>query len=131
MADAVTSKDIFLSRNKLVRRITGVSDGTGEVTVVKVDKSALVGPEGIEPRRLVVRRLEWAVEGYDGLQLLYDHGTDNLIDILVRAGMRDYGDEGGLSDTELDGTGDIVLTSIGATSGGVYDILLEVELRGG
>lgn len=130
MADTVDTITIFSSPHKLVRRFTNVSDASGESAVVKVDKSALTGPEGIEPRKLVVLSLRWAIQGFTSVRLFFDHTTDDEIVVLSGNGYEDYGRFGGLVDpATAGGTGDILLTTAGAASGATYDITLEVELR--
>lgn len=132
MADTVDIIRLYIDKRRLVERYTNVSDGTGESAVIKVDKSTLVGPtaEGDEPLRIVIRSLRWAVQGFTSVRLLWDHTTDDEAAVLSGNGFEDYSPFGGLVDPKsAGGTGDLLLTTAGTTSGNTYDITAEYELR--
>lgn len=130
MADAVDTIVMFSGRLRYAARFTNVSDGTGESAVVKIDKSALIGPDGTEPGRLVVEELVWNIQGFTSVRLFWDHTTDDEIDVLSGGGSRDYTGVGGLVDpASAGGTGDIVLTTAGGTSGSSYDISIVVRMK--
>jgi len=63
MADAVTTNTIFSGTKRLVERYTNISDGTGEAAVIKVDKSTLIGPDGTEPAKIVIEKIEYVCDG--------------------------------------------------------------------
>jgi hypothetical protein len=111
-------------------RITNVSDSTGESAVIKVDKSALVDVHGLEPRRLIIMYVKWAIQGFASVRLNFDHSTDDEGLVLpVGSGERDYFSDGGLKDPlSAGGTGDLLLTTNGGASGSTYDIVLHVRL---
>jgi hypothetical protein len=130
MADTVDTITIFAGRLRRIVRITNASDGTGESAVAKIDKSALTGPDGTEPSKLVVEKIEGNVDGMQ-VRLFWDHDTDDEIGIFSGGSIdRDYRKGGGLVDPgSTGGTGDILLTTSGHTSGDSYDLTLHLRLK--
>jgi len=136
MADAVDTQVMVNGQNRYVARFTNLSDGTGESTVTKVDRSALTGPDGVNaPAKLVIEELDWNVQGFTYVSLLWDDGTDQQIDLLSGDSYRDYRHLGGLvPDDHTDqvatpANGDIILTTAGLTSGNTYDITVVLRLK--
>jgi hypothetical protein len=130
MADTVDTIVLFSGRRRRVIRITNVSDGTGESAVVKVDKSALTGPDGTEPSKLVIEWIEHTIQGFSSVRLLWDHTTDDEAVVLSGNGAKDYRSAGGLIDPASAGdTGDLLLTTAGAISGATYDITIGLRLK--
>lgn len=129
MADAVDVLTVFAGRRRRVVRLTNLSDGTGESAVVKVDKSAITGPDGTEPGRIVVEKIQYSIEGMS-VRLFWDHTADDEIVTLVGQGELDWTCCGGLIDPASAGdTGDIILTTNGHTAGDSYDITLHLRLK--
>lgn len=130
MADAVTNTTLFAGTRRRAVQLTNVSDGTGESAVIKVDKSTLIGPNGLEPSKLVIEEIIWSVKGFDAITLAWDHTTDDTAEVMSGNGGRDYTYLGGLADpASVGGTGDLVLTTIGAAASAVYDITLILRLK--
>lgn len=128
MADTVDSIVLLGGVNKRIVRLLNISDGTGESGVVKVDKSTLIGPNGLEPGRLSIMSIQWAIQGFTSVRLYWDHTTDDEIAALSLAGYFAY--PGGLVDpASAGGTGDILLTTAGGASGATYDITLTCKLK--
>lgn len=124
MTTATTETILFDGNRRSVHHITGLnSDATGETGVQKIDKSALTTFDGNEPSSLTVEEIEWNIQGFTSIDLLWDHGTDILITTLSGAGEYSWLSAGGKHDTGT-GTGDILLTSRGAADGDSYDITL-------
>lgn len=129
MADTVDTIVVFSGTRRRVVRLLNLSDGTGETGVIKVDKSALIGPNGKEPTKLVIEKIEYAVDGMS-VRLYWDHTTDDEIAVLTGAGFFDWTDSGGLVDPGSAGdTGDILLTTVGHTAGDSYNITLWLRLK--
>ncbi len=129
MADAVDSKVVFSSRNRYIVRLVNISDGTGESAVVKVDISALTGPDGTPPTRTVVEKIEYDISGMT-VRLYWDHDTDDEIVAISGAGFLDWTEVGGLVDpASAGGTGDILLTTNAHTAGDTYTITLYLRLK--
>jgi len=128
MADAVTTKTVFLSPNRATIHLTNDSDGTGEAAVIKVDKSTFTGPNGLEPTHLAIEKIVYDVFSMK-VALQWDHTTDETIAILQGHGVMDWRKSGRLVDVETGGAGDILLTTENQTSGDGYDITLYVRFK--
>lgn len=129
MADAVTSQTLVSGPRRHVVVLTGVSDGTGETAAVKVDKSALKDANGAEPSALSIQKIQWTTQGFTYLKLAFDHTADDTAVVLAGVGCLDFSSYGGLKDpASAGGTGDLLLTSVGAAAGDTYTILLDVTL---
>jgi hypothetical protein len=145
MADAVSTNVIYEDKNRYVVFLTGVSDGTGESIVVKVDKSAIgTSTAGIEAVALDIERAQWVVTTFVKVTLLWDHASDRTALVCAGSGAMDFTGLGGsagwgfvpgvqrlggLPDPVIaDSTGDILLTS-SATANGTYAILLWLRKR--
>jgi hypothetical protein len=105
-----------------------VSDGTGETAVLKVDVSALkANYAGKECVGVNIRRIEASVNGMS-VNILWDATTD-VSAFIVSPGMYTFnfdttailGNNAGAGKT-----GDIMFTTIGASSGDTYSITLQM-----
>jgi hypothetical protein len=124
MADAVDVRTINDGDKNLVVHLQSVSDGTGESAVQKIDISGLSFSDGRVPTTLSLQEIQWDMQGINYVQLLFDATTDDEMVTLSGNGYKNFEDVGGLSDPQSTGyTGDILLTTGGATSGGSYDII--------
>lgn len=132
MADAVdtlTIRNSVALTGKLVQRFTNLSDGTGESGVTKVDISTFTTPKGSAATYSVVDRIEYNVNGMT-VALYWDHTTDDEIAVLGGSGVIDASVDGGRVDPRSSGgTGDILLTTTGHTSGDSYDITIYMKLK--
>lgn len=134
MADAVTKIVMADSASHHIVHLTNISDGTGESAVIKVDKSAIgTARDGAEAASLDIEQVRWAIQGMTSVRILWDHATDDVGLVLTGSGYDDFRGEtgmggyntGSLKDPRSSGgTGDILLTTNGAVSGGTYDITL-------
>jgi hypothetical protein len=129
MADTVTSQTIQDSERKAVLKFTNISDGTGESAVKKVDVSALAtNSNGDACTEVAVSKIWWQCVGM-GVELLNDASTDTLIIGLSpdSNGMHDYTSFSGIPNDAGSGkTGDVMFTTIGASSGDTYTVILEL-----
>ena len=129
MADTVTSQTIQDSERKAVLKFTNISDGTGESAVKKVDVSALATTSnGDACTEVAVSKIWWQCVGM-GVELLNDATTDTLIIGLSpdSNGMHDYTSFSGIPNDAGSGkTGDVMFTTIGASSGDTYTVILEL-----
>lgn len=129
MADAVTTQVLINQAPFYSLRLTNNSDGTGESDVVKVDKSTLVGTDGLEPIALDLIKAEWTCSGMSVL-LEWDHTTDDAILLMSEHGEFCAKMAGPLRDPRsAGGTGDILLTTVGHTAGDTYNIVLHFKMR--
>jgi hypothetical protein len=128
MADAVTSQIIFDGTRTAVMKFTNISDGTGESAVLKVDVSALTSFQGQTCTGVNIVNLDAITVGM-GVDLLWDASTD-VICYTVGADQFvsfDFNRFGGLSNNAGAGkTGDLLFTTVGASSGDRYTIVLEM-----
>lgn len=130
MADAVTSKTIFNGSRKLIMQFTNKSDGTGESSVVKVDKSTFTGPNGLEPSSIVIERIEGQVNG--GILTIQANHTSTLVLEQLDPGARvklDYTKVGGLQTSAAGGTGDIEFTLPASLTAGGYNLVLHMRKK--
>lgn len=109
-------------------RMSCVSNGNNEVNVAKIDRSALQNTLGQVPDTLPIESIQWTIQGYQSVRLLWDRDPKLVADIMSNTGLRDYAGIGFLPDTGSGGTGDILLTTTGAESGATYDIVLVVRV---
>ena len=129
MADTVTSQTIQDGERKAVLKFTNISDGSGESAVKKVDVSALASnSSGTACTEVAVSKIWWQCVGM-GVELLNDATTDTLIIGLSpdSNGMHDYSSFPGIPNDSGSGkTGDIMFTTIGASNGDTYTVILEL-----
>jgi|TARA_R110000787_G_C13084668_1_gene410563 hypothetical protein len=127
MADAVTSTTLVDSGRLAVIQFTNTSDGTGEAAVTKVDVSALSSSSngqactGVRLAKIVYSTFGMSVK------LLWDATTDTICWDLNSdyTTDEDFTEFGGIANTAGTGkTGDINLTTTGASSGDSYVIVL-------
>ena len=129
MADTVTSQTIQDGERKAVLKFTNISDGSGESAVKKVDVSALASnSSGTACTEVAVSKIWWQCVGM-GVELLHAATTDTLIIGLSpdSNGMHDYSSFSGIPNDSGSGkTGDIMFTTIGASNGDTYTVILEL-----
>lgn len=129
MGDAVDVQVLYNGPRHHTVRLSNLSDGTGEAAVKKVDKSALVGFNGVAPSTISVEHMSWSIKGMS-VTLAWDHDTDDVIAQLGEgSGEHNYKPHGGLRDpASTGGTGDIVVTTTNHAAGDTYDILMTLRL---
>ena len=130
MPDTVTTNVIFAGKKKYAVQFTGISDGTGEAAVIKVDISTLVNLLGQPCVRTAIEEVKWDIQGFSSVRFLWDHTTDDTAAVMSGRGAVSYAHLGYLFDPRsAGGTGDLLLTSIGAAVGATYDITVVLQLR--
>jgi len=129
MADAVASQTLVDGDRVAVMKFTNISDGTGENKVLKVDVSSLSSNiagkacTGVDITDIIV-----CTEGM-GIILYWDADTDVVITTLTqnsvyRLKMADFG--GYINNAGTGVTGDVLLSTVGHTSGDSYTITLKM-----
>ena len=129
---AAAAKVIFKGQNKLIVNVTGAYSAADETDTVVIDKSTLVGPDGVNPpSKIRIDEITWAVgSGFDYVLLEWDTATDEVIDYFQGQGFMDYfASGGGKAPAAVDGTGDVVLTTSGGASGDTYSLLISCTLK--
>lgn len=141
MADAVSSFVLLDTPDQYVVSLVCISDGTGETNALKVDKSAIgVAVGGAEAVALDLQSVRWNVQGYSSVKLSWDHAVDSVMAALSGGGMEDCTFPGpdminrrslsGRADPKTaDSTGDVLLSSVGASATATYDITLTFRKR--
>jgi hypothetical protein len=128
MADAVTSQVIFDGSKRAILKFTNISDGTGETGVVKVDVSALTPYNGAPCSSVSIERIEAVTIGM-GIDILWDATADALCMTLGSDQFFtfDFTRFSGITNNAGAGkNGDILFTTIGASAGDRYTIVLEL-----
>jgi hypothetical protein len=128
MADSVATQIVQDGERFAILKLTNISDGTGEAAVVKVDVSALAtNARGVACSEVKINKI-WASTDGMAVRLLWDATTDVLAWALpanVTYGL-DFSQFGGIQNNSGTGkTGDLVLTTVGHTSGDTYTLVLE------
>jgi len=128
MADAVASQVIFDGSHTAVMKFTNISDGSGESAVIKVDVSALTASQGKPCTSVNIVRLNAVTVGM-GIDILWDATTDVVCftigsDKFVSLNLDNFG---GLPNNAGSGkTGDVLFTTVGASVGDRYTVILEM-----
>ena len=134
MADAVTSQTIFDGDKKVIQKFTNISDGTGESEVKKVDVSALTtNGHGQTCTSVTIEKIWWQCVGMK-TRLFFD-ATSNAFIIELgenQSGYHDYSVICGLTNNAgTCKTGDVKFTTVGASSGDTYTVILYLRKKFG
>ncbi len=130
MVDNVSVQTIYEDPQRFAIKLLSLSDGTGESSVIKVDKSTLVGLNGREPSSLVVEHILANVDGME-VHLFAKHTTDISIARIGGQGtyIKEYKTIGGLQTAGAGDTGDICITTAGQSAGDSYDIVIYLRKK--
>ena len=131
MADTVTVDYVYTGTRRVIVKMTNVSDATGESAVIKVNLSDLIGPDGTAPTRSVAEWVSGNVQGFTSVKLAWDHTANDTLAVLGTGfNYLDWPDSGGFTDpASTGGTGDVVLTTVGASATATYDITISLRLK--
>ena len=135
MADAVASQTIVDGSSFVALKLTNISDGTGESAVTKVDVSALEADSrtGLSCTDVNIERIWWQCIGMK-VRILFDADTDVMAIELGenQSGNHDYSIFGGLTNNAGTGkTGDVKFTTVGASDGDTYTVILYLRKKFG
>ena len=135
MADAVASQIIVDGPSFVAIKLTNISDGTGESAVTKVDVSALEADSrtGLSCTDVNIERSGGSAIGMK-VRILFDADTDVMAIELGenQSGNHDYSIFGGLTNNAGTGkTGDVKFTTVGASSGDTYTVILYLRKKFG
>ena len=128
MADAVTSQTILDGERLFIGKFTNISDGTGETAVVKIDVSTL-SPNafGLACNGVKIKRLWYTTHGME-VRILFDANTDTFAWMIPQNNSyyMDFSSFGGLPSNAGAGvTGDVSFTTVDASNGDMYTIVIE------
>lgn len=128
MADAVTSQTIQDGERLAIFKYTNISDGTGETAVVKVTVSGLT-PDHLGHACNGVKIVKvWALTDGMGVNILWDATAPLICETIPQNVMyrMKYDEFGGLPNNSGAGkTGNVSFTTVAATAGDRYTIILE------
>ncbi len=128
MADAVTSQVILDGDRLYIAKFTDISDGTGEAAALKIDVSTLKADSNGHACNGVKINKIWAQTYGMGVDILWDATTDVICETIPADVMYKmcYSDFGGISNNAGTGvTGDVLFSTVGASNGDRYTIILE------
>ena len=131
MADAVATQTIQDGAKTAIFRFTNVSDGTGESAVTKIDVSSLSNDPMTDKAcsSVVIEKIYYQTIGM-GVKIFFDASSDVLAWQLNAdwADTLDFSDFTGIPNNAGSGvTGDIQFTTVGHSSGDVYNIVMQVR----
>ena len=127
MADALTSQVIQDGPRSAILKFTNISDGTGQSGVVLVDVSSLSSDPLTNQvcNGVTLQSISYSNVGM-GVNLLWDANANvPLINLLQNwSDQLDFSDYGIPNNSGTGRTGDILITTTGATAGDAYFLLL-------
>lgn len=128
MADAVTSQVILDGDRLYIAKFTNISDGTGETGVVKIDASSLAQDQyGHACNGVKINKI-WATTHGMEVRILFDATTDTFAWLIPQNTnyLMDFSTFGGIPSNAGTGvTGDVLFTTLDASSGDMYTIVME------
>ena len=129
MADAVASQTIFDGEHTAIMKFTNISDGTGESKVVKVNASALLpNAAGFACNGVILKKIHASTHGME-VQIWWDATTDVLAWTVPQNSQYtwDFSDFNGIPNNAGTGkTGDVLFSTVDASNGDMYSIILEM-----
>ena len=128
MADAVTSQKILDGERLFIAKFTNISDGTGETGVIKIDVSTL-NPNafGLVCNGVKINKI-WATTHGMEVRILFDATTDTFAWMIPQNTnyLMDFSMFGGIPSNAGAGvTGDVLFTTLDASNGDMYSIVME------
>jgi hypothetical protein len=126
MADTVATQILFQGDKTLVMKFTNASDGTGESAVKKVDVTTLATYQGKACSAVQVDKIYGLTHGMQ-VRLLWEATANGTILTVPQNVMQtmDFDQFGGLDNNTTTGkTGNILFTTLDASSGDSYTIIL-------
>lgn len=128
MADAVTSQTILDGERLFIGKFTNISDGTGETAVVKIDVSALSpNANGNACNGVKINKIWSTTHGME-VRILFDATTDTFAWMIPQNTnyLMDFSSFGGIPSNAGAGvTGDVLFTTVDASNGDMYTIVIE------
>lgn len=126
MADTVATQILFQGDKVLVMKFTNASDGTGESAVKKVDVTTLATYQGKACTAVQIDKIYGLTHGME-VRLLWEATANGTILTVPQNVMQtmDFDQFGGLDNNTTTGkTGNILFTTLDASSGDAYTIIL-------
>ena len=133
MADAVTTQTLADGDRIAIMKFTNISDGSGESAVTKVDVSSLAAESGTEKEcsEVKIQQIFYALEGMS-VDILWN-ASSNVLCFTVSdssSGHYDFSNVQSLTNNAGSGkNGDVLFTTVVASSGDRYTIILVLEKK--
>ncbi len=133
MADAVTTQTLADGDRIAIMKFTNISDGTGESAVTKVDVSSLAAESRTqrECSEVNIQQIFYSLEGMS-VDILWN-ASSNLLCFTVSdssSGHYDFSNMQSLTNNAGSGkNGDVLFTTVGASAGDRYTIILVLEKK--
>lgn len=133
MADAVTTQTLADGDRIAIMKFTNISDGSGESAVTKVDVSSLAPESGTEKEcsEVKIQQIFYALEGMS-VDILWN-ASSNVLCFTVSdssSGHYDFSNVQSLTNNAGSGkNGDVLFTTVGASSADRYTIILVLEKK--
>jgi len=111
--------------------VNGISDGTSNLTdEVIFDPAWFTTMQGYPVGRIAIRRLSWSEDGFTSLNLSFDRQPDVVVAYMSGNDYKDF--PAYLPDTGEggDGTGKLLLTTVGAAAAATFSIEIEALVKG-
>lgn len=128
MTDAVSSQTILDGERLFIGKFTNISDGTGETAVVKIDVSTLSpNAAGLACNGVKINKIWGSTHGME-VRILFDATTDTFAWLIPQNTnyLMDFSSFGGLPSNAGTGvTGDVSFTTVDASNGDMYTIVIE------
>ena len=129
MADAVASQTLVDNERVAIMKFTNISDGTGESKVLKVDVSALTpAANGGVCDAVTITKIHASTHGME-VEIFWDATTDVYCWGVPQNSQYtwDWSQFGGLTNNAGAGkTGDVLFSTVDASAGDFYTIVLEM-----
>lgn len=128
MADAVTTQVLQDGERLYIAKFTDISDGTGETGALKIDVSTLApNAFGLACNGVKINKI-WATTHGLEVRILWDATTDQFAWAIPQNTnyLMNFESVGGIPNNAGAGkTGDVLFTTLDASSGDMYSIILE------
>ena len=128
MADAVATQVLLDGERLYIAKFTNISDGTGETAVLKIDVSTLApNAFNLACNGVKLNKIYSTTHGME-VRILWDATTDVFAWMIPQNSnyLMDLSSFGGIPNNSGDGkTGDVMFTTLDASAGDMYCIVLE------
>lgn len=133
MADAVTTQTLADGDRIAIMKFTNISDGSGESAVTKVDVSSLAPESGTEREcsEVKIQQIFYSLQGMS-VDVLWN-ASSNVLCFTISdssSGHYDFSNVQSLTNNAGSGkNGDVLFTTVGASSADRYTIILVLEKK--
>jgi len=139
MADTVTAKWLYppnwdgyyptnQGHKRYVKMLTNISDATGETNVRKITVADHLTTEGKQATKLVLEKISCIGYGLTSIVLNFDVASKEVAAVLPDTYEVVF-PGGGVSTSDEEGTGDLLLTTNGAASGSSYALIITYRVK--